>query len=181
MAGYAAFLRGINVGGHNLIRMSDLAAWFGSAGMTKVKTFIQSGNVIFESPEKDIDHLNRRLEDHISEKFGKRITTVVRRKEDLERILRSDPFGTTQWADQTKLYVCFLDRPPVIPSSFPLVNEKEGLVLTSIHEKDAFLVSLPLKNGRFGFPTPFVESELKALCTARNITTVQKMSALFSR
>ena len=171
---YIAFLRGINVGGNNIIKMADLTGMFESAGLSNVRTYIQSGNVLFESMEKNPEKLRESLENHLEGILGKRITVILRRHEEIETIIAMDPFKGQEWGTETKYYVCFLDRKPVIDISLPFKNEKEGLVLIQITDKDAFLVSLPIKD-HFGFPNPYIEKEFKVLSTARNWTTVTKI------
>ena len=178
MANYIAFLRGINVGGKNLIKMADLTAVFESVGLSHVKTFIQSGNVLFDSKEVGIENLRYKIEDQIEKILGKKITVILRTRQEIETIIRMDPFKNQDYGSVTKLYVCFLDSKPEVTPSLPLHNEKEALVLISVTDRDAFLVSLPKEAGHFGFPNPFIEKELKVPSTARNWTTVSKIAAL---
>ena len=179
MISYVAFLRSINVGGNNLIKMDDLATMFGSAGLSKVKTYIQSGNVLFESAERNIEKLRTKIENHLEKTIGKRITVILRTRENIDAIINLDPFKGQVYGTETKFYVCFLDRKPEFDKILPLQNEKEALILIRILDCDAFLISLPKEEGHFGFPNPFIEKELKVISTARNWTTVKKIAALF--
>ena len=178
MIKYVAFLRGINVGGRNLIRMADLAVMFDSAGLSGVRTYIQSGNVIFESAESDQELLRSNIEHEIEHCTGKKITVILRTMEEIMNILLLDPFQDHKWGNNTKLYVCFLDKRPEMSVSLPLHNQKEALILTHIIDRDAFLVSLPKDDEHFGFPNPFIEKELKVLSTARNWNTIIKIAEL---
>ncbi len=178
MVKYIAFLRGINVGGKNMIKMADLVLLFESIGLMKVKTYIQSGNVIFESAESDAEIVRNNIEQNIENAMGKKITVILRTKEEIRAIIERDPFANHDWGENTKLYVCFLDRKPQFTPSLPLKIEKEALVLISIEKNDAFLVSLPKEDEHFGFPNPFIEKELKLLSTARNWNTVVKIAEL---
>ena len=74
---YLALLRGINVGGNNIIKMADLKACFESLGLTDVVTYIQSGNVIFKSAEKDKAKLTKMIEAGLSKRFNYEARLVV--------------------------------------------------------------------------------------------------------
>lgn len=88
---YIALLRGINVGGKNIIRMSDLKAVFESMGLYEVQTYIQSGNVLFKSDEPE-ELLRKKIEHDIEKAFGFPVTVVLRTAWDLEQIIHSCPF-----------------------------------------------------------------------------------------
>lgn len=88
---YIALLRGINVGGKNIIRMSDLKAVFENMGLCEVQTYIQSGNVLFKSNEPE-DPLRKKIEYNIEKSFGFSVTVVLRTAWDLEQIVHNCPF-----------------------------------------------------------------------------------------
>ena len=75
---YVAFLRGINVGGHKLIKMADLVRIFTKAGCRDVRTYIQSGNVIFASPLTDVDYLTRKLETALNKAVGYQVPMILK-------------------------------------------------------------------------------------------------------
>ncbi|MEM5621630.1 DUF1697 domain-containing protein [Bacillus thuringiensis] len=79
MAIYIALLRGINVGGHKVIKMADLKRVFESIGLKQVKTYIQSGNIVFES-EEDIKFLKERIQSEIKNVFGFDVPAALRMK-----------------------------------------------------------------------------------------------------
>jgi uncharacterized protein (DUF1697 family) len=91
---YLALLRGINVGGNNMIHMADLKVCLTIAGLTAVRTYIQSGNVIFESPEKDRNTLTKLIEQTIKNQFGADVPTAVFSKQEWQQIITSAP---KQW------------------------------------------------------------------------------------
>ncbi len=93
---YLALLRGINVGGNNIIKMTALKACFEDMGFSEVKTFIQSGNVIFSSPEKDLDIIEKNIEKTLSAEFSYTACVVVVSHEMLKAIVTNAPkgFGT---------------------------------------------------------------------------------------
>ncbi|GIN58306.1 hypothetical protein J8TS2_26250 [Lederbergia ruris] len=89
---YIAFLRGINVGGHRKIKMKELRTSLEKIGLDHVQTYIQSGNVLFESNEKE-DWLRQEIERRISEDFGFSINVILRTATELEAIISKLPFS----------------------------------------------------------------------------------------
>jgi uncharacterized protein (DUF1697 family) len=88
---YVAFLRGINVGGNTMVSMKELAAICADIGFENVRTYLNSGNVIFQSPLPERE-LQQQLETALSEKTGKDIRVVIRSSGDLERVVKDNPF-----------------------------------------------------------------------------------------
>lgn len=89
---YIAFLRGINVGGHNKIKMAELRRNFEAMGFTRVQTYIQSGNVLFESGEKE-QFIRKHIEHKIEAVFGYAINVVLRTSTELEQITKKSRFS----------------------------------------------------------------------------------------
>jgi uncharacterized protein (DUF1697 family) len=92
MAINVAFLRGINVGGHNKIKMADLRGMFESMGFKRVQTYIQSGNVLFAS-EDDTETLRIQIEQEIEKVFSISINVIIRTALELEGIIENCPFS----------------------------------------------------------------------------------------
>jgi uncharacterized protein (DUF1697 family) len=88
---HIAFLRGINVGGNTMLSMKDLAAICTRTGFENVRTYLNSGNVIFQSPLPEAE-LQMALETALSGKTGKEIGVVIRSPGDLERVVKGNPF-----------------------------------------------------------------------------------------
>jgi uncharacterized protein (DUF1697 family) len=89
---YIALLRGINVGGKNMIKMAGLKQMFEAMGLSRVQTYIQSGNVLFESNE-DEKPLRKRIEHEIETVFGFTVSVILRTSEELNRIVANCPFS----------------------------------------------------------------------------------------
>jgi uncharacterized protein (DUF1697 family) len=111
MAGmrYVALLRGINVGGKSVVRMADLKECVEELGYDNVSTFIASGNVLFETPERDAAKLESAIERALERRFKLPITVVVRSRAEVGRIVRAIPAG---WIgnDSLRVNVAFLRR-----------------------------------------------------------------------
>lgn len=111
MTTYVAFLRGINVGAHNRMKMDELREICEALGLRDVRTYIQSGNVVFEAPGADAGILREELEGVIDREFGYDVTVMVRTREELEAVVEGQPFEEPT-DDDTKLYVTFLREEP---------------------------------------------------------------------
>src|SRR5215208_5839263 len=109
MTKYIAFLRAINVGGHAIIKMTDLKQLFESLGMENVQTYIQSGNVIFESDEEDTVSMEKLIEDQVEKAMGHKTRLFVRTLQEVQLIAKKSPL--TAAGDET-VYVGFLKEKP---------------------------------------------------------------------
>ena len=105
---YAAFLRGINVGGHRKINMADLRASFAALGFLNVKTVLASGNVRFDASETDEALVCTAIEQHVAQAFGHNVRVIIRPLTELQSLLDANPFKAVATTTQTKLYVTFL-------------------------------------------------------------------------
>ena len=123
---YVAFLRGINVGGNKLIKMDALAAAFTSAGFRNVKTYIASGNVIFDSRATNIDVLEKKAEKKLLEVFGHNIAVVIFSLAELQALIESDVFKRITSHADAMLLVTFL-KTNVTPAKLPIESKTENL------------------------------------------------------
>lgn len=114
---YIALLRGINVGGKNKIKMAELKKMLEGLGLIRVQTYIQSGNVLFESEEM-VDELQIRLEEEIEATFGFSVRVILRTSDELNRIVANNPFSDEEVAaaealsNKECLYVAMLQDEP---------------------------------------------------------------------
>lgn len=117
MTTYIAMLRGINVGGKNIIKMVDLRRVFEEMKFVEVQTYIQSGNVLFKSSEEE-ELLWKKIEQGIEEAFGFFVSVILRTAEDLERIIRNCPFSPEEIleaessSEGESLYVSLMKNAP---------------------------------------------------------------------
>ncbi len=171
---YVALLRGINVGGHKLIKMETLAKVFAAAGFQNVRTFIASGNVIFDSRESDDHLLAQKIERHLAKEFGHDITVVVLSLGSLTSILKRNPFK--QVTDKKDVMLCavfFAASPPRL--KLPIKSDRENLEVVAIRDHAAFVICRRKKNGWFGFPNNFVEKQFGVPATTRQWRTLERV------
>ena len=108
---YIAFLRGINVGGHNKIKMADLRLLLETMGSGKVQTYIQSGNVLFESL-RDSEELRQQLEKQIKNQFGFSVPVMLRTSVELEQIIENNPFSFDDLLEGESIHLSLLSESP---------------------------------------------------------------------
>jgi uncharacterized protein (DUF1697 family) len=108
MADFVAFLRGINVGGHNKVTMADLRLLLESLGFRDVKTILASGNVLFTQEDRAAGSLQQQIESSLRERYGRGINVLLRSREEIARLVAADPFAGVPVTPQTRLYVTFL-------------------------------------------------------------------------
>src|SRR6267378_509153 len=171
---YIAFLRGINVGGNKLIKMDALAEVFRSAGFRNVKTYIASGNVIFDTRASDRELLAKKIERRLLKTFGHQIAVVVFSLAELQVLVERGPFKGLKRDADTMLFVILL-RSAVAPMKLPLVSKTENFKVIAVQDRAAFMVARRKKTGWFVYPNNFIEKEFAVVATTRNWSTVEKV------
>ena len=116
MAKYVALLRGINVGGKNLIKMADLKACFEDQGFENVATYIASGNVFFDSGERSVAKLTQQIEKTLSKRFDYTATVVIRSRSQMRSVVEKAPKGYGSQPSRYLSDVVFL-MPPLRPAA----------------------------------------------------------------
>ena len=173
---YAAFLRGINVGGKNKVRMETLREICSALEFKNVKTYINSGNVIFETGETDDKKLAAKIQGAIEEEFTLKIKVMVRTIDEIKGVVENNPF-TGQFENDKDLYVLFLDA--------ELPEDKRRLLLSNNNENEEFavrnreifcLLRVSVLDSLLG--KDYIGKKLKVSATARNWRTVNKIAEL---
>lgn len=175
MAKYISILRGINVGGNRKILMPDLKNLFEKFGFDNVQTYIQSGNVIFESDQKESStDLELRIQQSIAETFGFDVPVIVRTADEWAESVVNNPFWKEKDADIDRLHLTCLKE---VPS--PELLKKIKLFQFSLDRyeiigNDVFIFCAA-GYGTSKLTNPFFESKLKIPATTRNWKTVMKL------
>lgn len=112
MAVIISMLRGINVGGHNLIKMDALRALYKSLGLRDPQTYLQTGNVVFTTDKRDLVALAKRIEDAVERGFGFRPSVILRTTSELREVTARNPFAKRTGIEPNKLLVNFLASSP---------------------------------------------------------------------
>ena len=170
---YVAFLRGINVGGKNKVKMETLREICAGIGFENVKTYINSGNIIFETAQSDDKIIAEKIEKAIEDEFGLNIRTIVRSIAEIKNIVENNPFEG-QFENDKDLHVFFLDE--------ELSDEKRELLLAQANENEMFafhprtiLCNLRISILDSAVGKGFIDKKLKVSATARNWRTVNKV------
>ncbi|MDP9053940.1 MAG: DUF1697 domain-containing protein [Acidobacteriota bacterium] len=172
-----ALLRGINVGGKNKLAMRDLTEIFNAAGCGNVRTFIQSGNVIFTAPSKVRETLPADIASAISERFGYRVPVILRTAGQLREVVSGNPFLSDKpVADQTSksLHVMFLadlPEPERLAGLDPARSPGDRFIVRGPH------IYLKLENGvgTSKLTNAWFDSRLATVSTSRNWMTVNRL------
>jgi len=167
-------LRGVNVGGKRSLDMARLKGICEAIGLSRVRTYIQSGNVVFESAETNVQALENRIGEKIKKALGLEVAVVIRTKAELGQVVRDCPFAGK---DTSKLHVTFLSSEPVVVPLNELAKAKTCQEEFSVSGKEVYLYC-PDGYGRTKLSNSFFEKKLKVLATTRNWNTVNKLLAM---
>ena len=177
---YLALLRGINVGGNNIIKMVDLKACFESIGFTNVVTYIQSGNILFNSEEQDNVKLTKKIENKLSDSFSYKSKIVLVTYNQLETIIRNAPetFGVNP--DEFRYNVLFLKYPLTSEEAIKSVKIKEG-VDNAYSGKDVLYFSQLISKAGQSYLTKIISHPVYQNMTIRNWNTTTKLFGLMNK
>jgi len=171
-------MRGINVGGRNLLPMADLAPIFAQAGCSRVRTYIQSGNVVYQPPASAA--AAKRLPEHVGElierRFRFRPAIIVRTGEELRDIIAANPF-LKEGIDVALLHVAFSDKAPTKPCIGRLDPQRSPGDRFQVRGREMYL-HMPNGVGRTRLTGPYVDSTLGVTSTWRNWRTVLKLAEM---
>jgi len=177
MTTYIALLRGINVSGNKIIKMQDLKTMFQSLEFQNVRTYIQSGNVLFEHDKDSADRLSGIIEQRIKEVFGFEVLVILRTLAELENSIGNNPFELSEKEEFKRLYVSFMSSEPSAealeklhpymdgPDKIRFVG-REMYVLYEVSVSQSALFKVPMDK-ILGMPV-----------TTRNWNTVNKLAVL---
>jgi uncharacterized protein (DUF1697 family) len=177
MAIHVALLRGINVGGHNKVAMSDLRDFFGDLGFVGVKSLLQSGTLVFKSNGQTGAVLEHLLEKESAKRLGLSVDYVVRSAAELERIVARNPFPKEAKSDPSHMLVMFLKAAPPDETVNALRESIKGPEVVRGDGKQLYVV-YPSGIGRSKLTGTWIERKLALKGTARNWNTVLKLAAL---
>jgi uncharacterized protein (DUF1697 family) len=171
-----ALLRGINVGGKTKVPMAKLASTLSSLGFEDVRTYIQSGNVVFRSRAAGTPRLAARTERRIRDELGIDVAVLLRTPAELAKVVKSNPF-LRAGADPSKLHVVFMDSVPARKAVAGLAPARSAPDEFELRGREIYL-HLPNGFGRSKLTIDYFERRLGVRATARNWNTVNKLIAL---
>ena len=169
-----ALLRGINVGGNNILPMERLRAICASLGLQDAQTLLQSGNVVFRTALRDPAALAARMEDAIEQAFGFRPAVILRTAPELQDAMARNPFSAREGIEPNRLLVLFLAGHPAAEARQKALAIKADPEELHINGRELFIY-FPNGMGRPKLSVAQVERTLKVPGTGRNWNTVMKL------
>ena len=173
METYISILRGINVGGHKLIKMQALTKLYEDFGFKNVKTYIQSGNVVFQAKQTDSTLLEEMISKKITEIFTFEVPIIVKLQKEMAKIHKNNPFIHEKNYDTNLLHVTFLSQKP---------KQADIAKITGDFGNDEFIISdkavylyCPNSYSNSKLTNTFFENKLKVSATTRNWKTTTEL------
>lgn len=178
MTTHLALLRGINVSGHNMMKMDALKTMLENIGFQNVRTYLQSGNVFIDTEEESASKVGFIIKQEIFKVFGHEVPAIVIRKEDLELCFKNNPFLKEKDIDTKKLYVAFV--------SVELKKENINDLKISQFKPDGasidgnrIFIKYAVGAGKTRLEGKYIEKKLNVTVTMRNWNTVTNLLKMY--
>jgi len=176
---YICLLRGINVSGKNIIKMDALKSALECLGFAQVKTYIQSGNIVFLSIAVQTHAIEALINEKIKEVFQLEIPVLVIHEKDFKAIILANKFLKESNIDVTKLHITYLSQEPLNADIAAINTTNFGNDQFEISSNAIFLYC-PNGYGNTKLTNTFFEKKLKVSCTTRNWNTVLKLAEMLN-
>ena len=178
MTTHLALLRGINVSGHNMIKMEALKTTLEAIGFQNVQTYIQSGNVFVDTDEENASAVGFKIKQEIFKVFGHEVPIVVVNKEDLAVCFQNNPYLKEKDVDTKKLYVAFVSTTLRSDSINDLKISQFKPDEASI-DSNKIYVKYAVGAGKTRFDQKYIEKKLNVIATMRNWNTVTQLLKIY--
>ena len=172
-----SMLRGVNLGSHNRIKMDELRAVYSSLKFEDPRTYVQSGNVIFKTKEKNSAQLAKKIQAAIQKKFGCCPEVILRTTDEMRKAIGATPFADRPNLEPGKILVTFLAAEPPREAEATLAKFKDYPEELHLKGRELYIY-FPNGAGRTTLPWSSVEKLLKVTGTARNWNSVKNMLAM---
>ena len=178
MTTHLALLRGINVSGHNMIKMDQLKTTLEFIGFQNVQTYIQSGNVFVDTEEESTAKVGFQIKQEIYKTFGHDVPIVMLGKQDLEACFTNNPFLKEKDLDLKKLYVAFVSKELRSDSINDLKISQFKPDEARIDASRIF-IKYAVGAGKTRFDQKYIEKKLNVIATIRNWNTVTQLLKMY--
>lgn len=175
---HLALLRGINVSGHNMMKMEALKSMLESVGFQNVQTYIQSGNVFVDSDEENAASVGFKIKQEIFAAFGHEVPVVVVNQNDLKNCFKNNPYLKEKEVDTKKLYVAFLSNTLKSESINDLKISQFKPDEASIDGNKIF-IKYAVGAGKTRLDQKYIEKKLNLTATIRNWNTVTQLLKMY--
>jgi uncharacterized protein (DUF1697 family) len=180
MAVIISMLRGVNLLGHNRIRMEELRALYQSIGLRDAETYVVSGNVVFRTKAQNLPALGKRIENAIERNFGFRPRVILRTPSELRDVVARSPFRSRRDIHPSKLLVTFLENHPAAEALEQVRKIKTDPEELHVDGREVYIY-FPDGQGRSKLSWVTVEKKLKTSGTGRNWNSVTKLLEIAER
>ena len=178
MTTHLALLRGINVSGHNMIKMDALKSALEKSGFQNVQTYIQSGNVFVDTEEENGSSVGFAIKQEIFKVFGHEVPVVVIGKKDLKYCFNNNPYLKENEVDTKKLYVAFISKELNASALNDLKISQFKPDEASIDESRIY-IKYDIGAGKTRLDQKYIEKKLNVTATIRNWNTVSKLLEMY--
>jgi len=175
---HLALLRGINVSGHNMIKMEDLKNLLEGMGFVNVRTYIQTGNVFVDSDEELGPTVGFKIKQEIFKAWGYDVPIIVITRDDLDACLKNTPYLKEKEVDTKKLYFTFISKElnenAIHDLKMSQVKPDEAVI-----DKNRIYIKYAVGAGKTRFDQKYIEKKLNVTATMRNLNTVTKLLEMY--
>jgi len=178
MKTHLALLRGINVSGHNMIKMDTLKTVLENAGFQNVQTYIQSGNVFVDSEEEHGASVGFKIKQEIFKELGLEVPVVVINKDDLEACLKNNSYLKEKDCDTKKLYVAFISK-ELSSGALNDLKISQFKPDEAAIDKSRIYIKYAVGAGKTRLDQKYIEKKLNVVATIRNWNTVSTLLEMF--
>jgi len=178
MTKHLSLLRGINVSGHNMIKMESLKIALESIGFMNIETYIQSGNVFVETQDESSFSVGFKIKQEIYKTFGHEVPVIVIGKNDLELCLKNNPFLKENEVDYKKLYVAFISK-ELNNSAINDLKISQFKPDEAIIDGNRIYIKYDISAGKTRLDQKYIEKKLNVIATIRNWNTITKLLELY--
>lgn len=178
MKKHLALLRGINVSGHNMIKMEVLKSLLENMGFENVVTYIQSGNVFVETAEENGASVGFSIKQQIFKDLGLDVDVIVISKDDLENCLNNNTYLKDKNVDTSKLYFSFLNK-ELSESAIHDLKMSQVKPDEATIDKNRIYLKYDKGAGKTRLDNKYIEKKLNVISTIRNYNTIVKLLEMF--
>lgn len=177
MSRFVAFLRAVNVGGRT-VRMEVLRREFERLGAADVETFIASGNVVFQTPRRNVRSLEQEIEAHLLDAMGFPVTTFLRSVPELATIAAHQPFPKAELQRGARLFVGLMKEPPGTGADRAIEALRSDADDFVLHGRELYWLRRAQMMQAIA-SGPRIEKSLGTPLTMRNVNTIQRLAAKY--
>ena len=180
MTKHLALLRGINVSGHNMIKMDALKKMLENMGFQNVETYIQTGNVFVDSDEDNAASVGFKIKQEIAKVFGHDVPVVMVSKSELEACFKNNPYLKEKDCDTKKLYVAFISKElsPLALNDLKISNFKPD---EAAIDSSRIYIKYAVGAGKTKLDQKYIEKKLNVVATVRNWNTVTTLLNMYDK